>query len=98
MNRCLSVNLRAVGQPDLRLFLCLTLYPRTPFLPPARPLLVWLSNLECPEMFAEHLLQARRCSGLWEYKDEFSRPLSCSPTSAHQISSKLQACLRHHFV
>lgn len=33
MNRCLSVNLRAVGQPDLRLFLCLTLYPRTPFLP-----------------------------------------------------------------
>lgn len=98
MNRCLSVNLRAVGQPDLRLFLCLTLPTYSIPPPPARPLLVWLSNLECPEMFAEHLLQARRCSGLREYTNELSRPLSCSPTSAHQISSKLQACLRHHFV
>lgn len=82
----------ALGQPDHWLFLCLTLYtppiPRQP-----RPLLMLLSNWECPQLFAEHLPWARHCSGYQEHKDELAGPLPSSSVSAHQISSKLLPCL-----
>lgn len=87
----------APGQPDLWLSLYLILYTQTSF-QPGKPPLMFFSNLECPKIFAEHLLRARRCSGHQEYKDDLAGPLPSSPTSAHQSSSVLQACLRQHLV
>lgn len=87
------------GQPDRGLFLCLRLYTH----PHCLRLLSGLCSRSCLtrnslRLFAEHPLQARQCSGHQKHKDKFSGPLSSSPTSAHQNSSTLQACLRCHFV
>lgn len=47
---------------------------------------------------AEHPLRARPSSGHQKHRAGFAGPLPSSPTSAHQISSTPQACLRCPFV